>query len=160
MNPSDIVCLVNVGAEKLLQESGGNDGDVFFLRLLFLIPSCEHHLVQQQLSTCPQEEKPSRKRERIFNWKRNRESRRTREENACIIILRFESIDDQALAEIEVNAAKLSIKYIETLVDRTERRDEALGAFLNVADRIIAVVDNIAEVSVVGTVEFLIFTST
>lgn len=158
MRSSDVVCCATVGAEKSLQESGGNDGDIFFLRLLFPIRSCEYRLVRQQLYTQSQEEKSSRKRKGIFNWIWKRKSKRTRAENAYSITFCFESIDNRARAEIEVIAAKRSIRHIETLIERTERREEAIGTFMNVADGIIAIVDNIAQVSFVGTVASLVFT--
>ena len=65
-------------------------------------------------------------------------------EKAGVIVLHLKPIDDQARAGIEVSAAEQSVKHIETLIERTEHREEAIGTFMNVADGIIAVVDNIA----------------
>ena len=63
------------------------------------------------------------------------------------IILRLSSIDDQARVGIEVAVAEQRITHIQTLVERTQRREETIGTVIEVADRIIGIIDNVAHVS-------------
>ena len=63
------------------------------------------------------------------------------------IILRLSSIDDQARVAIEVAVAEQRVTHIQTLVERTERTEETIGTVIEVADRIIGIIDNIAQVS-------------
>ena len=62
------------------------------------------------------------------------------------IALRLALIVSQTRAENEVKAAEESIVRIEALVNRTENADGVIGCIVVVAENIIAIVDEIAEV--------------
>ena len=63
------------------------------------------------------------------------------------IILCISSIDDQARARIEICTAEQRVTHIQTLVDRTERTEETIGTVIEVADKIVGIIDNVTQVS-------------
>ena len=79
---------------------------------------------------------------------------------AGIIILRLKVIDDRTRVEIEVATAEQGVRHIEMLIERRERREEAIAAFTDVIDGMIGIVDDIVEVSFASISGFLILTST
>ena len=89
------------------------------------------------------QDKPSLRRKLKSMVKRkNKDSRLFGE-----IILCLSSIGDQARAGIEVAAAEQRVTHIQTLAERSERREETIGTVIEVADKIIGIIDNVAQVS-------------
>ena len=62
------------------------------------------------------------------------------------ITLRLGSIDSQTRAENELKTAEQSIERIQALVNRIDDRDEVIGTVIDVAERIISIVDEVAKV--------------
>ena len=80
----------------------------------------------------------SERKENVFGKKRSKK--------VGNITLRLESIDSQTRAENELKTAEQSIERIQALVDRVGDRDEVIGTVIDVAERIISIVDEVAKV--------------
>ena len=115
---------------------------LFYPLVCSLASSHKWWLVRQQQHTHSQD-KPSfrRKLKLMLKWK-NKDSRLFGE-----IILCLSSIGDQSRAGIEVAAAEQRVTHIQTLAERSERREETIGTVIEVADKIIGIIENVAQVS-------------
>ena len=115
---------------------------LFYPLVCPLASSYKWWLVRQQLHIHSQD-KPSLRRKLKLMMKRKKKGSRLFGE----IILCLSSIDDQARVEIEVAVAEQRVTHIQTLVDRTERREETIGTVIEVANKIVGILDNVAQVS-------------
>ena len=104
--------------------------------------SYKRWLVRRQLHMHSQEESSLIRRLKSMMKRKKKASRLCGQ-----IILCISSIDDQVRAGIEVSVAEQRVAHIQTLVERLERREETIGTVIEVADRIIGIVDNVAQVS-------------
>ncbi|KAL5526780.1 hypothetical protein ACEPAF_8505 [Sanghuangporus sanghuang] len=98
-------------------------------------------------------------RQNLVNSEKTLWSSGIRTEDAGRIILRLETVDAQARAQIEANAAEENAKQINALVKRTDNAAEVAATVIEVMDAVIEIVDDVVQIHPLVNVSWKIVTA-